>query len=158
MQAREMVVFGGMLATGHASSELWTLNWDTWQWSLLSGTPSGTNNCACMGAHVRCSKSQPRRRQAPCLHTHRTEPCLYGGACCGGFDGMAAGKAPCARVGHAMCVAPAGYGTVGLDDGDRTLLIFGGGDGTRGFGDLSSLTLPREGAPLLEGQSVRVAT
>lgn len=36
-----MVVFGGMLATGHASDELWTLRWDTWQWSLLSGTPSG---------------------------------------------------------------------------------------------------------------------
>ena len=79
-------------------------------------------------------------------------------ACFGVFDGMAAGKAPCARVGHAMCVAPAGCGTAGLDDGDRTLLIFGGGDGTRGFGDLLSLTLPREGAPLLEGQSVRMAT
>ena len=47
-----MVVFGGMLATGHACSELWTLSWDTWQWSLLSGTPSGTYNCACIDTYA----------------------------------------------------------------------------------------------------------
>ena len=78
-------------------------------------------------------------------------------ACFGARDVIAAGKAPCARVGHAMCAAPAGCGATGVKDDDRTLLIFGGGDGTRGFGDLLSLTLPREGAPLLPGQSVRLA-
>ena len=76
--------------------------------------------------------------------------------CFGSCDVMAAGKAPCARVGHAMCAVPAGCGTTAVEDDDRTLLIFGGGDGTRGFGDLLSLTLPREGAPLLPGQSVRL--
>jgi acyl-CoA-binding protein len=105
---RAMVVFGGMLATGQPTDELWILNWETWRWSLLAGTPS-------------------------------------------------AGRAPCARVGHAMCLAPSGcFSSSSSIEGEtqgRTLLIFGGGDGARGFGNLLALTLPRPGAPLLPGQS-----
>ena len=88
-----MVVFGGMLGTGHASAELWSLSWDTWQWTLLDA----------------------------------------------GLGGEAGACNPSPRVGHCMCAAP------GSAEG-QTLLVFGGGDGVRGFGNLLSLRLPRKDA------------
>ena len=56
-----------------------------------------------------------------------------------------------------MCLAPSGcFSSSRSIEGEtegRTLLIFGGGDGARGFGNLLALTLPRPHAPLLPGQS-----
>lgn len=121
----------------------------------VGASPALKPRMAKLPSHRHVLATRPR----PCRDAQATAALvvLISSSCFGARDVMAAGKAPCARVGHAMCAAPAGCGTTGVKDDDRTLLIFGGGDGTRGFGDLLLLTLPREGAPPLLGQSVRVA-